>query len=232
MSRAAVRHRVACVDGEIDDHLLDLAGVGADGAEPGAGADVELDVLAEQALQRAADLGDDRVQVERPRLEHLPAAEGEQLLRQLGGAVGSPLDLAEVAAKLDVAVRALEQQRGVAGDPGQQVVEVVGDAAGEPAEALELLRVQQLRLQPLPLGDVAEEGDVEAGEEVRSRGRLGDRTVPSLRCVSHSARIGPPARNVAQSSSTVASLCGGRNSSTLRPIRSRFATPRYSQPRD
>ena len=48
------------------------------------------------------------------------------------------------------------------------------DAACEPAEALELLGAQQLRLEPLPVGDVAHEGDVEAGNEVRSRGRLRD----------------------------------------------------------
>ena len=140
----------------------------------GRGEDVELDVVAEQALQERADLGDDGIQVERARIQHLAAAEGEQLLRQLGGAVGSALDLAEVAAQLDVAVCSLEQERGVAGDAGEQVVEVVRDAAREPAEALELLRVQELHLEPLPLGDVAEEGDVEAGEEVRPRGCLGD----------------------------------------------------------
>jgi hypothetical protein len=44
-------HRVAGVDGEVDDHLLELAGIGADGAEIAAVLDLELDLLAEQALQ-------------------------------------------------------------------------------------------------------------------------------------------------------------------------------------
>ena len=35
-------------------------------------------------------------------------------------------------------------------------------------------------------------------------------TVPSIRCVSHSARIGPPAMNSAQSASIVASLVRGQ----------------------
>ena len=125
-------------------------------------------MIAEQALQQRADLRDDGVQVERPRIQHLAAAEREQLLRQLGGAVGSTFDLTEIAAELDVVVRPLEKKRGVAGDAGEQVVEVVGDAPRKPSQALELLGVQQLHLEPLPLGDVAKERDVQAGEEVRS----------------------------------------------------------------
>ena len=140
----------------------------------GARKELELDVIAEQPLEEPADIGEHLVQVERARLQHLPPAEREQLLRQLGGAVGGALDLAEVARQLRVAVRALEQQRRVARDPGQQVVEVVGDTAREPAEALELLGVQELRLEALPVGDVAHERDVQAGQEVRSRRRLGD----------------------------------------------------------
>ncbi len=91
--------------------------------------DVELDVVAEQALQERADLGHDGVQVERPGIQHLAPAECEELLRQLGGTVGGTLDLAEVAAKLDVVGCPLEEERGVAGDAGEQVVEVVCDAA-------------------------------------------------------------------------------------------------------
>ena len=36
---------------------------------------------------------------------------------------------------------------GVAADHGQEVVEVVGDAAGEPPDRLELLRLPQLLLE-------------------------------------------------------------------------------------
>ena len=107
--------------------------------------------------------------------EHLPAAEREQLLRQLGRALGRRGRSGRGRARSSsVAVRALEQQRRVAGDPGQEVVEVVRDAAGEAAERLELLRAEELRLEPLALRDVAEEGDVEPGKEVGAGGRLGD----------------------------------------------------------
>ncbi len=84
------------------------------------------------------------------------------------------------------------------------------------------LRVQGLHLQPLPVGDVAEEADVEAGEEVRSRGTSATWRVPSISRVSHSARIGSPARN-APSPPRGGSLVRGQEVVDLRPTRSRFA---------
>ena len=51
-------------------------------------------------------------------------------------------------------VRVQGAQLGEAVDDGQEVVEVVGDAAGEGAQALHLLRLAQLLLETLALGDV------------------------------------------------------------------------------
>ena len=99
---AAVRHRVAGVHGEVDDHLLDLARVGTDDPEVRRREELELDVVAEQPLEEPTDLGEHRVQVERARLQHLPPPEREQLLRQLGCPVGGTLDLAQVARQLRV----------------------------------------------------------------------------------------------------------------------------------
>ena len=54
---------------------------------------------------------------------------------------------------------AREGQRRVAEHHGEQVVEVVGDAAGEPAHRLHLLRLPQLLLEQVALGDVARVDD-------------------------------------------------------------------------
>ena len=48
----------------------------------------------------------------------------------------------------------LEQKLGVAGDHHQQVVEVVGDAAGEAADRFHLLRLTELQLQHAGFGNV------------------------------------------------------------------------------
>ena len=53
--------------------------------------------------------------------------------------------------------RPAQQQLAVAVDDGQQVVEVVGHAAGQPADRLHLLRLPELLLQPPPLGDVLDD---------------------------------------------------------------------------
>jgi hypothetical protein len=61
-------------------------------------------------------------------------------------------DLARVLAQLRVAVEALVEHPRVAADHRQQVVEVVRDAAGELAEAVEPLAALELLAQPLALG--------------------------------------------------------------------------------
>ena len=77
--------------------------------------------------------------------------------RQLGYAVGNDIEVRRLLGGLldgrHVAhgagvVRQVELcQARVAQDGGQQVVEVVGDTAGENAQALELLRVLELLLE-------------------------------------------------------------------------------------
>ena len=53
----------------------------------------QLDVLADQAAQHLVHVLDDAVEVEHLRGQHLPAAEGQQLPRQGGGALGRLADL-------------------------------------------------------------------------------------------------------------------------------------------
>ena len=57
-----------------------------------------------------------------------------------------------------VLVRVHQQQLGIAPDDRQHVVEVVRHAAGELADGLHLLRLAQLLLQCLALGDVPHDG--------------------------------------------------------------------------
>ena len=62
-----------------------------------------------------------------------------------------------------------EQDLGVAAHGREDVVEVVGHAAGEAAHRLHALRVLELLLEPLVLGDVVGEGD-----HARPAGELGE----------------------------------------------------------
>ena len=141
----AVGHRVARVDGEVHEDLLELVRVGEHGIQGRRERRDELDVLADQSREHRRQAGDDVVQLEHARLQDLPPAESEELTGEDGRALGGGRDLVELG--LGRAVAAFEQRLGVAADHGQEVVEVVGDAAGEPPDRLELLRLAQLLLE-------------------------------------------------------------------------------------
>src|SRR4051794_982622 len=163
--RAAGRHRVAGVDREGDDHLLQLRAVGAHGREVVGGEHGDRHVVADQAIEHRQQPGRDLVEVERDRVHHLLAREREQLARELRGALGRPLDLAQFVrarAGADAALR----EPAVAADHGQQVVEVMRDAARELADRLHLLRLAQLLLERAPPGDVFEHEQVQTGPEL------------------------------------------------------------------
>ncbi len=74
---AAARHRVPRVHRQIDDHLLDLPGIGFDALQVGPQHRHQLDILPDQPLEHAADVAHHVVEVEYPRLHHLPPAKGQ-----------------------------------------------------------------------------------------------------------------------------------------------------------
>ena len=91
---------------------------------------------------------------------HLTAREGEQLVGQQGSALGRQADLFHVRAhRAPLAlvltqrggVEAVDDEPGVVDDHGQQVVEVVGDAAGALPEALQTPCVVELVQETLLL---------------------------------------------------------------------------------
>ena len=81
-------HRVAGVDGKVDDDLLELAGVGANRKQVAAMFDHELDRFPKQALQEMGDFRDHVGELQHLRPQRLLARESEQLPGQAGGAVG------------------------------------------------------------------------------------------------------------------------------------------------
>ena len=92
------------------------------------------------------------VQRDHPRLQGLLAREGEQLAHQVGGAVGVLLDLHDVGEGLVARPVAQQQQIAEADHRRQQIVEVMGDAAGELADRLQAQGLGELGLQPFIAG--------------------------------------------------------------------------------
>ncbi len=166
----ALGHGVAGVDGEVEQSQLELVGVGQG---PGrfrieVGGDAVL--RADGAGQQVVHALNQAVDVHRLQRQPLRARKGQQLPRQLGGAVRGLVRVLRQARDFLVLGPALDELQ-VAIDDGEQVVEVVGDAAGELAHRLHLLRLHQGGLGPHTLGGLLHQLVVGLGELV---GALGD----------------------------------------------------------
>ncbi len=136
------------MNGQIHEHLLELSRIGHDVPESGIERDVEIDVGAKQAAKHLIQVGNGAVEGQDLRLEHLPPAEGEQLAGECRGAMAGVADLLDVGADGIALFQLLEHEVAVAQDTGQQVVEVVGDAARELSHRLHSLRLATLVLAP------------------------------------------------------------------------------------
>ena len=154
--RPAVGHRVARVDGEVHEDLLELPPVGDDGDHVALRADDELQLGAEQPLEHRPHAHDGLGDVDGRRRRGPLPGERQELRRQLRSATGRALDLLDrVHARL--ALHLARQDAGVAGDDRHEVVEVVCDAAREAPERLEALGLAELLRQSLGLGHVADD---------------------------------------------------------------------------
>ena len=192
-------HRVAGVDREIDDDLLELARIGADRAEAAAVLDDQLDRLAEQPLQQMRHLRHHVGKLEHLRAQGLLAREGEQLPSKAGSAVRVRLDLLDVVIVAVARRVAHQHQVAVADDRGQDVVEVVRDAAGELADHLHLGRLRDLPLELRFLAIVLEQEQhrgvaeaAQAGDGQRHRlGRLAGEAHREVAGHRRTARVAP-----------------------------------------
>jgi hypothetical protein len=98
--------------------LLDLAGIGVDVAD-GSRTELELDVFVDQPAKDSLQLADHLVRVEYAWLQHLLAAEREQLPRHGRRALGGLLDSVRVPVEGIIGRESRQHQLGVAADRHQ-----------------------------------------------------------------------------------------------------------------
>ena len=134
--------------------------------------DLELHRLAHQALEQLRDFGNDVGQLQHLRPQRLLARESEQLPRQAGGAVRIGLDLLDVVIIAVAGRMAHQHQVAMPDDRGQDIVEIVRDAAGELADRLHLGRLRHLALEPGLLAIVLQ---AEQHRRIAQPARAGDR---------------------------------------------------------
>ncbi len=159
--RSAEGHCIARVHGKVHEDLFDTTGIGDDRPEIGLEIGDELDMLADRVSQQLLGLGDDGVEADHARLHDFAASERKELVRQSRGALRGSRHLLDVALHGDPPLtpglrcctpELLVHERGIVDDRGEQVVEVMGDSAGELTEALEALDVLELALAAFLLG--------------------------------------------------------------------------------
>ena len=149
---AALRHRVAGVDPEIDDDLLELREVGLHRPQVALRHGVERDALADQPLEQHVQVVNHLAEVDDLRAQRLLARERQQVAHQRGGAVGVLPDLDDVLERRVGRLVRVHQEVRRHHDGAEHVVEVVRDAAGELADQLHLLLLVELVLQAALLG--------------------------------------------------------------------------------
>ena len=171
--RAPVRHRVARVDGQVEDRALELGQIAVDVRVEGAPLDRDLDAAIEGPLAHARDALDDAVQVDARQLDAPLAREGEHVLDQprrlrrgrarVDGDGGAPLG------RLLLACIELERRL----DDHEEVVEIVRHAAREAPEGVQLLGLAELLLEPPARRHVAQREHDARSTVRREAGREG-----------------------------------------------------------
>ena len=156
IQRPAPGHCIAGVGREVQEDLLEGARIGLYHACLGLGVALDLDGSGQEPSQRVQLFPHPFGRAQGPEIENLVTAESQQPVHQLGAAPGGIGQLGQVATQLG---RALGRQRfrdqvRLRQNHREQVVEVVGDAGGEPPDGLHLLGLLQGALEGALLGHV------------------------------------------------------------------------------
>ena len=149
-------HRVPRVHHEVQHGLLEAIRVGDDRRRGRVERELEGDAVAEDLVEQLAHTEEHLVQVERLGLVDAASAERHEVVGEGGGPVGGALHRVDAGPGRVEHLEVVLEQLDLPAHHRQHVVEVVGDAAREPADRLHLLGVEQLLLEELALGDVAE----------------------------------------------------------------------------
>ncbi len=156
------------------------------------------------------------------RLQRLFAGEGEQMLGQVGAAFGGLVDQPGDGHELGLVGDGLFQNPDGAGDHGQDVVEVMRDAAGQLADRVHLLDLADLGVRGLLLGQIAADEEM-TSDRLRPCSGPVQRHRPCRPCrcsVSRSCACSGPRRAARISLRVLSRSSGWMNSTALCPTMS------------
>ena len=160
--RPALRHGVPGVDRHVNNHLFELALVGAYLPQILGVGHTQGNLFPNQAADQVGKVGKDIGHVQHLGVERLAPGKGQQLANQISRPVGVLLDLDQVGERLVAGLVAHQKKVAKTEDGGQQVVKVVRDPARQLAHGLHFLRLDELQLKPFGLRGVDQVKDAEA----------------------------------------------------------------------
>jgi hypothetical protein len=114
----------------------------------------EFHIFADQPPQELFYVSDDGIGVDDARLDELLTAKRQKLLGEFRGAARGVLDGFGAPVNGRVTAKFGLKQFGLSQDHAEQVIEIVRDAAGQPADGVHFLGLQELPFERSPFGDV------------------------------------------------------------------------------
>ena len=135
---AALGHGIARIDCQVEDGRFKLRGIDQRLGIAVHDGDLELDHLADGARQQRREIADQFVELHFAGFEHLAAGEGQHLAGEVG-ALARGADGFRKALGAAVIRQLAFEQFEIADDDGEQVVEVMREAAGQLTDGLHLL---------------------------------------------------------------------------------------------
>ena len=145
---AAGTRRVARVEHEVQDDLLEGPARAAHGRRVSADSHVDAGAGPDRRPQQAGDVADELAQVDRLELHHLASAEREQVSRQRRRALRRVENLVLERTGLFGQPLDAECELRIADDDHQQVVEVVREPPGQLSDGFHSLRGDRIALAP------------------------------------------------------------------------------------
>jgi len=142
--QASFRHRVACINRQIDQHLAQQTRVSHDPGRLVAECDRQFHVFADHHGEKRFCLVHQFIQVKQLGFDLLFSAEGQEVPGESGSPFRREGDISNVEAQGIVQVHVFLQQMGVAEDRGENIVEFVGNASGQLADRFHFLSLEQL----------------------------------------------------------------------------------------
>ena len=105
-------------------------------------------------MEQVFHLHEHRIEIQYHWCQHLLAAEGKELACQCRSALSGLVNLGNLLVRPIVMPEAAEDELTIANDRSQQIVEVVGNTAGQSPYCLQLLGLQKLLLEAFGPGNV------------------------------------------------------------------------------